>query len=81
MNAKLTFGMILAGLAVVFIIQNVAVMELRFLFWTLSMSGALLMFLILSAGIFLGWLLHAGFKRRQHNTHDEQSAAKNATGN
>ena len=65
MNVKLISGMILAGLAVVFIIQNVAVMELRFLYWTLSMSGALLMFLILSAGIFLGWLLHAGFKRRK----------------
>ncbi|MCF8050066.1 MAG: LapA family protein [Desulfobacterales bacterium] len=67
MNAKLIFGMILAGLAVVFVIQNVAVMELRFLFWTLSMSGALLMFLILSVGIFLGWLLHGSFRRRKRN--------------
>ncbi len=38
MNIKLIVGMILAGLSVVFIIQNVAVMELRFLSWTLSMS-------------------------------------------
>ena len=65
MNVKLISGMILAGLAVVFIIQNAAVMELRFLFWTLSMSGALLMFLVVSAGIILGWLLNAGFKRRR----------------
>ena len=72
MNAKLIFGMILAGLAVAFIIQNVAVMELRFLFWKLSMSGALLMFLILSVGIFLGWLLRAGIKRRKGIAHDKQ---------
>lgn len=72
MNAKLIFGMILAGLAVVFIIQNVAVMELRFLFWKLSMSGALLMFLILSAGIFLGWLLHGSFSRRKSRTPKKQ---------
>ena len=72
MNAKLIFGMILAGLAVVFIIQNVAVMELRFLFWTLSMSGALLMFLILTAGIFLGWLLHGSFSRRKSRTQNKQ---------
>ena len=79
MNAKLIFGMILAGLSVVFIIQNVAVMELRFLFWTLSISGALLMFLILSAGTFLGWLLHAGFKRRKGITHDKQKDAEHIT--
>ena len=72
MNAKLIFGMILAGLAVVFIIQNVAVMELRFLFWTLSLSGALLMILILSAGIFLGWLLHGSYSRRKRRTQNKQ---------
>ena len=81
MNAKLIFGMILAGLAVVFFIQNVAVMELRFLFWTLSMSGALLMFLILSAGTLLGWLLHGSFNRRKGTTHDKQNAAKHITVN
>jgi uncharacterized integral membrane protein len=76
MNAKLIFGMILAGLAVVFIIQNVAVMELRFLFWTLSMSGALLMFLVLSAGIFLGWLLHGSSSRRK-SRHQEPQGTDN----
>ncbi|WP_054033115.1 lipopolysaccharide assembly protein LapA domain-containing protein [Desulfatitalea tepidiphila] len=65
MKPKLIIGAILAGLAVVFIIQNVTVMELRFLFWTLSMSGALLMFFILAAGIILGWLLHGIFNRRK----------------
>ena len=59
MNAKLIASLILAGLAVVFIIQNVAVVELKFLFWTLSMSGTLLIFLILSVGTILGWLLRA----------------------
>jgi uncharacterized integral membrane protein len=63
MNAKLILGMILAGMAVVFIIQNVTSVDLTFLFWTMSMSRALLMFLILSVGIILGWLLHGSFKR------------------
>ena len=40
MNAKLIASMTLAGLAAVFIIQNIAVTELTFLFWTLSMSRA-----------------------------------------
>jgi uncharacterized integral membrane protein len=79
MKPKLIIGAILAGLTIVFIIQNVAVMELRFLFWTLSMSGALLMFFILSAGILLGWLLHGSFSRRKGNAHDEQNAAELTT--
>ena len=67
MKPKLIIGAILAGLMLIFIIQNVAVMNLRFLFWTLSMSGALLMLLILSVGVILGWLLHGSFRRRKRN--------------
>ena len=63
MNFKLIFSIVMAGLAVLFIIQNVTVVDMKFLFWTLSMSRALLMSLILSVGIILGWLLHSYFKR------------------
>jgi uncharacterized integral membrane protein len=63
MNFKLIFSLAMAGMAVLFIIQNVTVVDLKFLFWTLSMSRALLMSLILSIGIILGWLLHSYFKR------------------
>ena len=63
MNFKLILGIVLAGVAILFIIQNVTVVELKFLFWTLSMSRALLLFLILSTGIILGWFLHSYFKR------------------
>jgi putative membrane protein len=65
MNFKLVLSLILAGLAVLFIIQNVAVAEIRFLFWTLSMSRSLLMFFILAIGIVLGWLLHSFMMHRQ----------------
>jgi uncharacterized integral membrane protein len=74
MNAKLIASLILAGLAVVFILQNVTVVELKFLFWTLSMSGTLLIFLILSAGTILGWLLRGTFRRRQSKAHSKHAA-------
>ena len=57
MNIKLILGMILAGTAIVFIMQNVTSVDMTFLFWTLSISRALLMLLVLSLGIILGWLL------------------------
>ena len=69
MNAKLFTGTILAGATAIFIYQNAAMMELKFLFWTLSMSGALLMILILSVGTILGWLLRGAFRRKKSNDH------------
>ncbi len=65
MNFKLVLSLILAGLAMLFIIQNVAVAEIRFLFWTLTMSRSLLMFFILAIGLVLGWLLHSFMMHRQ----------------
>ena len=56
-NAKLVFSLILAGLAVIFIVQNVTVVEVRFLFWTLPISRSLLIFFALAIGIIVGWTL------------------------
>ena len=46
MNIKLIFSLILAVFTVLFIIQNVAVVEIRFLYWTLSLSHSLLLFFV-----------------------------------
>jgi lipopolysaccharide assembly protein A len=59
MNFKLILALILAGFAVLFIVQNVVVVEIRFLFWTLSMSRSLLIFFLLAIGFIIGWLLHS----------------------
>jgi uncharacterized integral membrane protein len=59
MSPRLVAGLILSGLAVLFIIQNVDVVEIRFLFWRLHMSQALLIFVVLALGIVIGWLLHS----------------------
>ena len=59
MNFKLILVLILAGFAVLFIVQNVVVVEIRFLFWTLSMSRSLLTFFLLIVGFIIGWLVHS----------------------
>ena len=59
MNFKLITILILAGLVVLFIIQNVAFVEIQFLFWSMKMSRSLLMFLLLAAGMVMGWFLHS----------------------
>ena len=59
MNLRLTLVLILGSLAVIFIAQNVAMVEIGFLYWRTSMSSALLIFFTLMIGFLLGWFLHS----------------------
>ena len=59
MHLKLILSLLLAGLAVLFVVQNVAVVEVRFLLWGLQMTLSLLIFLLFAGGILVGWLLHS----------------------
>jgi uncharacterized integral membrane protein len=47
----------LIALVVIFVLQNTQVVEVRFLFWTISMSRALILFATLAIGLVGGWLL------------------------
>lgn len=58
MNLKLIIILSLIALGAIFIVQNVEIVELRFLFWTMSMSRALMFVFLLLFGIVIGWLLH-----------------------
>lgn len=58
---KLILSLILTGITVLFVIQNVAVVEISFMFWSIAMSGALLIFFVLATGIMIGWLTHGYF--------------------
>ena len=59
MNLKLILSLTLIGLAVLFVVQNVAVVEIQFLFWSFSLSRAILIFVVLAIGIIVGWLLRS----------------------
>jgi putative membrane protein len=71
MNFKLISILILASLAVLFITQNVAVVEVSFLFWSISMSRALLIFFLLVIGFILGWFLHSYLSYRKSKDESE----------
>ncbi|MDT7041758.1 lipopolysaccharide assembly protein LapA domain-containing protein [Candidatus Nitronereus thalassa] len=47
----------LTGVIVLFTVQNYEVVEIKFLFWNLAMSRALMLFMVLIVGITIGWLL------------------------
>lgn len=59
MTLRLLLLLILSSMAVLFIAQNVAVVEIGFLYWRTSMSSALLIFFSLMTGFVLGWFMHS----------------------
>lgn len=66
MNMKLALVLILSSLAVVFVVQNVAAVEIGFLFWRGSMPSSLLIFVVLMLGFFLGWFLNDYLRYRKY---------------
>jgi len=48
-----------ASLLALFILQNMTMVEIRFLFWHISISRPLVLIALLSIGIVIGWLLHS----------------------
>jgi putative membrane protein len=74
MSFKLIFILILIGLAAIFIIQNVAAVEVRFLFWSIAMSRALLIVFALVIGFVSGWIVHGSLALRRPNEKSAHSA-------
>ena len=54
----------LIGLVVIFVLQNTQVVEVRFLFWAVSMSRALILIGTLAIGLIGGWLLTLPKRRK-----------------
>ena len=51
---KFIFGIIFGVLVVIFIFQNTEVVQISFLFWTLSASRSIMYFIVFIVGIILG---------------------------
>ncbi len=57
MSLRFLFVLLAVGTVVVFVIQNIAVVEVQFLFWSISITRSLLLLIVFWVGILLGWLL------------------------
>ncbi len=58
MNPRMYAIVSLVALAAIFIAQNIAVVQVRFLFWQMEMSGVLMFIFLIFIGFVVGWLLH-----------------------
>ncbi len=57
MNFRMIIIVSLIALSLIFIVQNIAVIEVHFLIWQLEMSRALMIIFLFFIGIIVGWLL------------------------
>jgi uncharacterized integral membrane protein len=64
LNYKKIISLVLAALTILFILQNIAVININFLFWTFFVSRSVLIFVVLLIGIVIGWLLRSSPKRK-----------------
>jgi uncharacterized integral membrane protein len=62
---KISCMVVLISLAAVFTYQNTTVMQLNFLFWSVSMSVCLMLLIVLITGIIIGLLLSVFTARRK----------------
>jgi len=65
MNFKIILVIILSGLALIFLAQNIQVVTVSFLFWEISMSRAVLIFFTLLIGFIIGWFLNSYLSYRK----------------
>jgi uncharacterized integral membrane protein len=66
MRFKMAISLFLAVLAFIFIFQNIETVEVKFLVWSVPMSRALLVVIMLGIGMILGWLISSYIRYVSH---------------
>ena len=81
MKIKLGFSLFLSFLVFVFITQNAESVQVNFIIWSIDMSLVLLVFIMLGAGVMIGWFLSSYFRfarnRQQNNAKSVEPVKKN----
>jgi len=57
--------LVLIGIVIIFVMQNIQVVEVKFLLWQVSMSRSLMLFATFAIGLVGGWLLTLPKARKQ----------------
>ena len=63
MNFRLIFSMLLMVLVIIFMLQNAAIVEIKFLIWEGSLPRSFLIFITFLTGmVVVGWLVRAMYR-------------------
>lgn len=63
MNWRFLLSLVLIGVVVLFIFQNIGVVEIRFLLWSAAISRSLLLLVVFVVGVLVGWIWHTLWRR------------------
>ena len=63
-NVRLWVIIALIALAVIFIFQNIAEVQIQLFFWTITTRRAFMVFLLLVIGALIGWFARGIYMRR-----------------
>lgn len=58
-TARLVIALTLVGLLIIFTLQNTESIGVKVLFWDFEASGAIFVFMLVAAGILVGWVLRS----------------------
>ena len=60
-------------LVLIIILQNLTVVDVKIVFWTLSINLLLVILLPLLAGMVIGWFSRSFYEKRQQNSNHDKS--------
>lgn len=63
-NVRFWVGMVLFGIVMLFTLQNIAIVEVSFFFWSLQLPRAILLFVIFALGAVTGWIFGRMHQKR-----------------
>ena len=64
---KIIFGIIVGVLLVIFIAQNLIMVDITFLVWTITINRGVMILIVLIFGIALGWIIKSFKKKKVKN--------------
>lgn len=71
---RFIFGVIIGVLVIIFMIQNVETVDIRFLTWTITIPRAIMILVVFVVGIALGWVVKSigNIRKRKKAGADEE---------
>lgn len=68
MSWRFLLSFVLVGVVLLFVFQNIGGIEIRFLFWSAAVSRSLLLLIVLSVGVLVGWIWHTLWRRARQRS-------------
>jgi putative membrane protein len=71
--AKFIIGIIIGILVIVFMVQNVEIVDIKFLAWSVSMQRAIMILIVFVVGIGIGFVIRSiGYRKKKKKEEEEE---------